>query len=87
VEAITAGTLAQVDPEHPAIIPIWEYLVEIASSCFPKGAFDPDAEWEAHKDFRGMGIHYLSSRYVLTLLGSNSIHLLAALDHQIVNWI
>jgi hypothetical protein len=87
VEAVTAGTLAQVDPAHPAIRPVWEYWVEIARRCFPKRAFDPDAEWKAQKDLRGLGIHYLPSRYVLTLLGARSAHLPAALDRQIVDWI
>jgi hypothetical protein len=87
VEAITAGTLAQVDPSHPAILPAWEYWAGIAVRCFPNGAYDPSAEWEAHKKRRGIAIHYLQSRYVLSLLGARSAHLPAALDRQIVDWI
>ena len=86
VEAITAGTLAQVDHSHPALLPAWEYWVEIAGRCFPYGQYNPLAEWKAHKDARGIGIIYLSSRYVLSLLGGRSAHLPPALDHQIVNW-
>jgi len=85
VETITAATLAAVDPAHPAIIPAWKYWVEIAGRSFPYGAYDPSSEWKAHKDIRGIGIHYLGSRYVLTLLGARSPHLPASLDLQVVN--
>jgi len=87
VEAITTATLAEVDPTHPAVLPVWEYWVRIAKCSFPAVAYDPSAEWKAHKDLRGIGIIYLGSRYVLTLLGSCSSHLPAALDRQIVDWI
>jgi hypothetical protein len=87
VEAITAGTLAQVDSAHPSILPAWEYWVEIARRCFPKGAYDPQAEWKAHKELRGIGIIYLRSRYVLTLLGSRRADLPAGIDHRIIDWI
>jgi hypothetical protein len=87
VEAITAATLAQVDPVHPATLPAWDYWVGIASQSFPGGAYDKSAEWEAHKAKRGIGIHYLGSRYVLTLLGARSDSLPATLDRQIVDWI
>ncbi len=87
VEAITAGTLAQVDSLHSSIRPAWEYWVEIAERSFPTGEYNPSAEWKAHKGLRGMGIHYLRSRYVVTLLGARSAHLPAALDRRIVNWI
>ena len=87
VEAITAGTLAQIDPSHPSIRPVWEYWIEIAGRSFPAGEYDPSAEWKAHKDSRGMGIHYLRSRYALTLLGARSAYLPAALDRRLVDWI
>lgn len=87
VEAITAGTLAEVNPVHPSIRPAWEYWVEIAKDSFPGGAYSPSAEWKAHKDLRGKGTHYLRSRYVLTLLGARSVHLPPALDRCIVDWI
>jgi len=87
VEAITAGTLAAVNPLHPSIHPAWEYWAEIAEQSFPGGVYNPSAEWQAHKNSRGIGIHYLNSRYVLTLLGARSAHLPPALDRCIVNWI
>ena len=87
VEAITAGTLAQVDPSHPSIRPTWEYWVEIAEHSFPAGKYNPSAEWNSHKKMRGRGIHYLRSRYVLTLLGARSADLPSALDRRIVEWI
>lgn len=87
VEAITSGTLAQVDPSHPSLLPAWEYWEEVARHSFPGGAYDPQAEWQAHKNVRGLGIHYLRSRYVLTLLGACSANLPAGLDRQIVSWI
>ena len=47
VEAITAATLAQVNPAHPAVLPAWEYWVGIALRSFPKGDYDPSAELDA----------------------------------------
>jgi hypothetical protein len=87
VEAITAGTLAQVDPSTSSIRPAWEYWVEIAECSFSTGEYSLSAEWKAHKGLRGLGIHYLRSRYVLTLLGARSAHLPATLDRRIVDWI
>jgi hypothetical protein len=87
VETITAATLAQVDPANPAIIPAWEYWIRIALRCFPGGSYDPSAEWEAHKDQRGVGIHYLGSGYALTLLGACSAFLPVYLDRQLVEWV
>jgi hypothetical protein len=87
VEAVTTGTLAQVDPTHSSVRPVWEYWVEIAGRSFAAGEYSPSAEWKPHKELRGMGIHYLRSRYVLTLLGAHSAHLPAALDRCIVDWI
>jgi hypothetical protein len=49
VQAITAATLAQVNPVHPGIVPAWEYWAEIAERSFASGSYDPAAEWKAHK--------------------------------------
>jgi hypothetical protein len=87
VEAITAGTLAQVDPTDPSSLPAWEYWTKIASLSFPGGEYDSDAEWSSHKELRGLGTRYLGSRYVLTLLGARSRDLPAALDRQLAGWI
>ena len=87
VETITAGTLAQVDPLHPAIGKAWEYWVEVAERALADGEYDSKAEWQAHKDLRGIGIIYLRSRYALTLLGARSTDLPPVLDRQIVDWI
>lgn len=85
-EAITAATLADIYPAHPAIMPAWEYWAGIASFSFPGGTYDPSVEWKAHKDRRGIGLCYLRSRYVISLLGSPSASLPASLDRQIVDW-
>jgi len=87
VEAITAATLAHVDPSHPAILPAWEYWAEIARCSFPERSYDPSAEWEAHKELRGIGIYYLGSRYVLTLLGARSSHLPTTFERGSTDWI
>ena len=86
VETITAATLAEVDPAHPDSLPTWQYWVEIAERSFPTGKYAPDAEWQAHKELRGLGTRYLGSRYVLTLLGARSTALPEALDRRIVDW-
>ncbi len=87
VETITAATLAQVDPFSPAILPAWEYWVGIALRSFRGGSYDRSAEWNAHKNQRGVGIHYMGSRYALTLLGARSDLLPASLDRQLVEWV
>jgi hypothetical protein len=87
VEAITAATLAQVDPDHPALGPVHEYWVRVASRSFPNGVYNPEAEWNAHKESRGVGIRYLRSRYALTLLGFYTTAMPTDLDQQIINWI
>lgn len=87
VEAITAATLAQVDPTHPGVLPAWEYWVRIAGRSFPAGSYDPTAEWKTHKALRGLGIRYLRSRYVLTLLGTRSASLPTVLDRRLVDWV
>jgi hypothetical protein len=87
VEVITAATLAQVDPAHPAFLPAWEYWVGIATFSFPGGSYEPSAEWNAHKDQRGIGFRYMGSRYVLTLLGARSALLPASLDRLLVDWV
>ncbi len=61
--------------------------MEIASRSFPGGIYDPAAEWNAHIELRGIGICYLGSRYVVSLLGSRSASLPTSLDHQIVEWV
>jgi hypothetical protein len=85
VEAITAGTLAQVDPAHPALRRVWEYWAEVAGRSFPGGEYDPQAERQAHRELGGSPIVYLRSRYVLTLLGVASLP--AELERRIIDWI
>ena len=87
VEAISAGTLAQVDPFHPAIDKAWEYWAEIAQRSFSTGQYDQQSEVRAHRETRGLKIVYLRSRYVLTLLGSRSKQLSIQLERHIGNWI
>jgi hypothetical protein len=86
VETITAATLAEVVPAHPAILPAWEYWVEIAKGSFPGGSYVPEAEWQAHRGLRGLGTRYLGSRYVLCLLGSRSACLPTALERRLFDW-
>jgi len=87
VQTITAATLAQIDPSHPAVLPAWEYWLRIAGGSFPGGSYDPSVEWQSHKETRGIGIIYLASRYTLTLLAAQSTALPAELEGRIVDWI
>jgi hypothetical protein len=87
VQTITAATLAQIYPIHPAVLPAWEYWLRIASGSFPGGSYDPCAEWQSHRKARGLGIIYLASRYTLTLLAAQSTALPAELEGRIVDWI
>jgi len=87
IEAITSGTLAQVDVDNPAITKAWEYWVEVANRSFRAGKYDQKVEWNAHKEMRGLGIIYLRSRYVLCLLGARARDLPSGLARTILAWI
>ncbi len=87
VEAISAGTLAQVDPSHPALTRVRNYWMEIAQRSFVDGIYDQQREIRAHKETSGLKIVYLRSRYVLTLLGARRDLIPVTLDRQIVDWI
>jgi hypothetical protein len=87
VEAITAGTLAMVDAENPAFDQVWKYWIEIAGRSFASGEYSTTAEWKAHKELRGVGIHYLRSRYVLQLLGARGNEIPGNLETQLVGCI
>ena len=87
MEAITAGTLAEVDPAHPSIQKVGEYWASIAERALASGRYEPQAEWKAHKEARGSGCIYLRSRYVLTLLAAKSAGLPPTLDRRILDWI
>jgi hypothetical protein len=87
VEAVSAGTLAQVDPSHPALTRVRKYWMEIAQRSFVDGIYDQQSEIRAHKETSGLKMVYLGSRYVLTLLGSKCDLIPPTLDRQIVDWI
>jgi hypothetical protein len=86
VEAISAGMLAAIDPQHPALDTPRNYWIGIAAASLQTGAYDPRAEWDAHRARRGRGILYLRSRYVLSLLGSRP-DLPPGLSQQILDWL
>jgi GNAT superfamily N-acetyltransferase len=87
VEAITAGTLARLDPDLPALDSAWEYWVGIADEALSGSSTNRRVELQAHLRRRGVGSHYLASRYVLQLLGSRGTQLPADLARRILNWL
>jgi hypothetical protein len=87
VEAISAGTLAQVDPANPVLRKAWEYWAEVAERSLATGQYDQEAEVRAHQELLKLKLVYLRSRYVLTLLGARSSDLPARLERRLVDWI
>jgi hypothetical protein len=87
VEAVTAGTLAQVDPANPALDRPWRYWARIAERALTSGVYDPGAERAAHRELSGVPLDYLGSRYVIALLGARADRLPASTERRLVEWI
>lgn len=86
-----AATLAQIDPEHRALDPVWTTWLHIAKRSFASGTYDPSAEIEAHAEWTGATVAgsylVLSNRYPLTLLSARSSDLPDELRAAITGWI
>ena len=54
IRSISAGMLALIDPDHPAIVPLWERWAEIVSAAFEGDSYDPDAELARHQVLTGI---------------------------------
>jgi len=73
VQVITAGTLASINPQHPALREVRSLWRELAARTFAGGTYDAAAEAEAHRELTGASVKnsylVLDNRYSLQLLG------------------
>ncbi len=88
---ITAATLALVDPSNPLIHPLAERWVEVVKRTFQKGAYDPIAERQAHREINGIHTRgkylKLAALYPLVLLSVPSVKLDNELESSFLNWV
>jgi hypothetical protein len=91
VRLFAAATLAQIQPESPALDTVWDLWADIAGRTFVSGAYDRQAEIRAHQDLNGITIKncYLSlpSRYHLALLGARAAALPPDIERALVRWV
>jgi hypothetical protein len=86
-----AATLAQLQPQLPALDEVWDLWAAIACRTFASGKYDPDAEIQAHRELSGISqeLRYLQlrNRYTLTLLGSRAQLLPGDTEKALLNWV
>ncbi len=86
-----AATLARIEPRHPDLDPVWRLWHEVARRTFAGGAYDADAEAEAHRELTGATVAgsylVLANRYALALLAARSSEIDADLRRAIGVWI
>jgi hypothetical protein len=91
VRLFSAATLARIQPEHPALDEVWELWRTIARRTFAAGAYDPQAEVEAHRELTGASVKdsYLTmdNKYALALLGARADRLPAELKRALLGWV
>jgi hypothetical protein len=91
VRLFAAATLARIDPRHASVDRVWDLWHEIARRAFAGGAYDADAEAEAHRTLTGATVRgtylVLANRYTLLLLGSRSDRIDAELRRAIALWV
>jgi len=86
-----AATLAAIDPEHPALDPVWALWHEIARRAFPGGTYDPDAEETAHLDLTGASVRgthlVVANRYAVALLAARADRMDPRLRAPLFRWL
>jgi hypothetical protein len=86
-----ASTLARIQPDHPALNETVELWATIAEKTFASGAYDPDAEIEAHRQLTGATVKgsylRLRGKYQLVLLGCCPDVLFQQTEKNVVNWL
>jgi hypothetical protein len=88
---MAASTLARIDPNHPAVDPVWALWHEIAKRTFASGTYSADAETEAHSELTGASVCgtylVLSNRYALSLLASRADRMTKDLAPAVARWV
>lgn len=91
-QMFVATTLAQINPDHELLPPVYATWREIAERTFQRGAYDPDAEWRAHCELTGaltMRNSYLviNNKYAVFLLACMSVRLPEHTEAALVRWL
>ncbi len=91
LKLFAAATLSRIDPYHASLDATWDLWYEIARRTFAGGAYDSDAEANAHSALTGASVRgtylTLSNRYTLLLLGGRASRIDAELRRAMVLWI
>ncbi len=88
-KVVTAATLSLVDPGNEETRPVWCLWVKVAQEALAGGEYSMHRENTAFRRMTGVAFKkgYLSSRYVLSLLGSLGPQLPAGLSDKVLHWI
>jgi hypothetical protein len=91
VQLFAAATLAQIQPNLPALDAVWALWTRIAGRAFASGSYDAGDEVSAHRDLTGASVagSYLviDSKYALALLASRASALPPDLEEALVDWV
>jgi hypothetical protein len=86
-----ASTVARIDPNHPAIDPVWALWHEIARRTFASGSYSADDEADAHSELTGASVRgtylILSNRYALSLLAARVDRMDEGLAQAVARWV
>ena len=88
---ILAGTLALIEPRHPAIAPVRELWIELAKRIFKGGGYSEQAEIAAHAELTGATVRgsylHIANRYAVSILSSAPQLLPTSLEQAYVGWL
>jgi hypothetical protein len=91
VRLFSAATLAQMDPNLPALDVVWNLWADIAGRTLASGEYCAEAEVLAHTQLTGASVKdsylVLNNRYALSLLGSRAERLPRDTEKTLVAWI
>lgn len=91
VRLFAAATLAQIEPDLPALDEAWHLWVSIAERTFESGEYDPEAEIHVHRELTGASVKssylVLTNRYAVCLLGSRTAQLPVETERALVTWV
>jgi hypothetical protein len=91
VQLFAAATLAQIEPNHLALDDVWSLWAAIASRTFSSGAYDADAEAQAHREWTGASVRdsylVIGNRYALALLGSRPAQIPGDVEAALARWV
>lgn len=88
--AVTASTLARIDPRHPILESEWQRWAEIAVRTFSNGSYDADAERQAHLELHGLKTtcyYRFKVLHPLMILSSTQNCLPGPVECSLVNWV